>query len=735
MNKILLFLSCLFSFCLAAAEYSVFLAPDATPAEENAAQELVNGLRRIFGSAPASNTFAISRKDPGKCLFWVGQSGEAAQALGMKDFSDLKPDEILLKTFPDKTILLGARPRGTIYAVYEFLERAYGVRFWTADVEHWPVHEKFFRPGIDHRYAPVFQRRYVYYDLARKSPFCVKLRTNRYPLVSPRWGGCEEIIGFVHTFGLFVPAKKHFEAHPEWFALLGGKRVSDGQPCLTNREFRKALIESVLAALRKKKDPRMISISQNDGGKTFCECAECTRFIREHGNESDLLWDTVNEVADAIAAEFPDVQVETDAYSFTLEPPKTIVPRKNVVVRFCSGLSDKTQAIDSPGNEKKYSIFKEWCKFGNPLAVWTYETDFYHFYMPNPNWQGLLRGPRFFADHGVIDIFQQGSYAGPIADLSDLRVWVLGKLQWNPYQDPGKLIEEFAKGFYGKAAPCILDYIDHMIVSSRKGTNGISAFDISDDDLLRARKILLDGEKIVADDPVLRQHLRVAAVPVNLDLLQRPGLWEKPVPALQGVDWRQLLSDQLKIMAEEKVTRLAEDPFTPDMLERNIVLRLAWEKGAPPVPGYPEGTRWKQVAATDCQRYGVYREVKDPDAANGKVVEVDCTHATWTSQFPQPPEGCWDVYVELQCLGKEQNPSGTAATFGCYDVKQKDCVLKGSAKAETILAPGYHIVKMGRLTADENQFLYCAPAINKTVEHLRISRYIFIEAERTSDGK
>ena len=131
----------------------------------------------------------------------------------------------------------------------------------------------------------------------------------------------------------------------------------------------------------------------------------------------------------------------------------------------------------------------------------------------------------------------------------------------------------------------------------------------------------------------------------------------------------------------------------------------------------------------------IANEVEDPDAANGKAVEVDCTHATWTSQFPQPPEGCWDVYVELQCVGKEQNPSGTAATFGCYDVKQKDCVLKGSAKAETILAPGYHIVKMGRLTADENQFLYCAPAINKTVEHLRISRYIFIEAEQTSDGK
>ncbi|MBO4492016.1 MAG: hypothetical protein J5944_11725, partial [Lentisphaeria bacterium] len=76
MKKILILLSCLFSFVLAAGEYSVFLTPDATPAEENAAQELVKGLRRIFGAAPASDKFVISRKDPGMCLFWVGQSPE-----------------------------------------------------------------------------------------------------------------------------------------------------------------------------------------------------------------------------------------------------------------------------------------------------------------------------------------------------------------------------------------------------------------------------------------------------------------------------------------------------------------------------------------------------------------------------------------------------------------------------------------------------------------------------------
>ena len=231
-------------FTLSGAVPGIYLAPGAPLPEENAAMELQKGLKRIFGfSAP------IFRKDLGRCTFFVGQSPAAGKVLGIADFSVFKPDEILLKKVNGRMYLLGDRPRGTIYAVHEFLERAYGVRFWTAEAEHWPRYGKFFLPEIDHRYAPVFQRRYAYYDLSRKAPFCVKLRTNRY-WPGPQWGGTEEIIGFCHTFGLFVPAKKYFAAHPEWFAMLNGKRVPHGQPCLTSPGFRKAARTDSIRALR-----------------------------------------------------------------------------------------------------------------------------------------------------------------------------------------------------------------------------------------------------------------------------------------------------------------------------------------------------------------------------------------------------------------------------------------------------------------------------------------------------
>ena len=84
--------------------------------------------------------------------------------------------------------------------------------------------------------------------------------------------------------------------------------------------------------------------------------------------------------------------------------------------------------------------------------------------------------------------------------------------------------------------------------------------------------------------------------------------------------------------------------------------------------------------------------------------------------------------MELQCIGKA--PAGKVASFGCYDVEEKRGIAAGFVDAEKIAAPGYHLVKIGRLTPDNNQFIYCAPAVNKTVDRLRIASYVFIEVKK-----
>ena len=61
---------------------------------------------------------------------------------------------------------------------------------------------------------------------------------NSFPIPSDK-GGHITYKGFVHTSYALVPPADYFSKHPEWYALLNGKRVDhDAQLCLTDPELR-----------------------------------------------------------------------------------------------------------------------------------------------------------------------------------------------------------------------------------------------------------------------------------------------------------------------------------------------------------------------------------------------------------------------------------------------------------------------------------------------------------------
>jgi hypothetical protein len=42
----------------------------------------------------------------------------------------------------------------------------------------------------------------------------------------------------------------------------------------------------------------------------------------------------VNKIAEAIEKEFPDKEIITFSYTYSVQPPKTIKPRKNVIIYY-----------------------------------------------------------------------------------------------------------------------------------------------------------------------------------------------------------------------------------------------------------------------------------------------------------------------------------------------------------------------------------------------------------------
>ena len=113
---------------------TVVLGPDATAPERYAAEQLAVYLGRVTGAEfKTSDNAAVS----GSRIF-VGQTAVTKERLDEFDWASPRTDGILVRTVGNDLVLAGDRPRGSMYAVYSFLEDRLGVRWWTAGAETVP---------------------------------------------------------------------------------------------------------------------------------------------------------------------------------------------------------------------------------------------------------------------------------------------------------------------------------------------------------------------------------------------------------------------------------------------------------------------------------------------------------------------------------------------------------------------------------------------------------------------
>jgi hypothetical protein len=513
-------------WCHGADSPVIVIPKDPTPVENYAAAELQEHLKLASGAAPK----IISGTSPGSPAFYIGRSAPG-------ELPKFKPDEIMLKSLPDGSIILaGGESHGTLYAVYELLEKYYGVRWWTSTDTFVPKVAKLSIPkNVDIRYVPpVLIRECFYDDVIHHPKFASRLRSNGHRnRLSKEMGGHFEIIGFVHTFGKMIPPKVYFDKHPEWFSEIDGKRCSKRgvQLCLSNPEVVEVLTQKVLEKLRKHPDPRVISVSQNDFYMQ-CKCAKCVAIDKEEGSPAGTLLRAINKVAEAVEKEFPNVRVETLAYQYTQPAPKITRPRHNVLVRLCTIRLDYSQPIEAKGaNEPTRASLDEWAKIAPELAVWNYVTNYWNYFLPHPILRNLDDHIRYFAKCKAQYIFEQGitSAGDQLGDFAPMRAWVIAKLLWNPQLKGEALIDEFLLGYYGpKVAPVLKKYLwlleDEIAAEDKykfgcyhRNTKGWLTIPT----LIKARELMRQARELAADDPELSRRVDMAALSIDLATMER----------------------------------------------------------------------------------------------------------------------------------------------------------------------------------------------------------------------
>ena len=136
-----------------------------------------------------------------------------------------------------------------------------------------------------------------------------------------------------------------------------------------------------------------------------------------------------------IKDEFPGVYVDTLAYRYTRKAPKRLKPRDNVIVRLCSIECCFAHPLtaDCEANKEFASDIKAWSGICKNLFIWDYTTDFLYYVNPFPNLRVLQKNVRFFIDHNVIGMFEQGNGQSYSAEFGELRAYLISKLLWDPY--------------------------------------------------------------------------------------------------------------------------------------------------------------------------------------------------------------------------------------------------------------------------------------------------------------
>lgn len=712
------------------SDYQIVLAKGAPLADVTAANELSNYLEQITGV-----TLPIVEEKTDKPVIWVGQSPAISQVLGGLNFSTLRDDEIILKTVGNDLVLSGDAPRGTLYSVYELLESEFNVHFWSFEVTEVPKATTLELPQLDIRYAPELFYREGYYDTLQRNPrFAVQRRINGHCVnIPPELGGHLTLLGFCHTMDQFLPSKRYFEEHPEWYAERDGKR-QDGyaQLCLTNPEVRQALLNEVLRRLREAPDTRIISVSQNDNQR-YCLCDKCRAFVQEHGNQTDILIDVVNFIAESIEKEFPNVRVETLAYQYTRKAPKSVFPRKNVMIRLCSIECDFGRPLDSESNKSFSDDVKAWYKIAPVLFVWNYVTNFTKYYLPHPNWENLAGDIRFLLAHHMRGMFEQGS-AGPlkVADLPEYRAFLLSKLLWNPQSDEHAITEEFMNGFYGPAAPYIEHYIEIMkaaiaihseykLICYQQTTKGW----LSEDALIAAWNVFQSAKARVADDPKFKQRVEFAALPVTFAILERPEMFKHP--ELSNIDVRKLIDKTLASAKAAGTDIFSEGGESAEGVRSRLYRYHKIQEHTGTKPEIVGNKEWMDFSAIHCLiGAGTYSfSENDPEGMNGKAARMPETTDEWAVQLRDIPTGTYSIYVELRCDNKS---NATTYTAGIYNQKTK-AHLYTTGIGNDIAGSKYTLVKISdRYDLDDNTYVFIAPTKNTATGNLWVNRFILIEA-------
>ena len=418
---------------------------------ERAAEFLADALSKMTGAAFS----AIA-----------GEPRGGAIVLTADETADIPPEGYALSVSERMIEISSSSRGGAAYGVYAFLEEKLGCMFVSADFDYIPALPTVRLDAGESEFVPSVRWREVYsYEIDEdETGRADKLRIN-----GAEYAGWHT---WCHTSFDYLPPEEYYDEHPEYYSLYRGERVYkqgsvDGQLCWSNEEVYEIISEKVLAEMREHPEDRYWDISQMDNGISVgsgCTCGACRAIDDREGSQMGSLLTFINRLADEVKEEFPNNYVSTLAYNHTADPPATLRPRDNVIIKLCLMPGDCSASYAEPaGNYGRQAkeLVEKWGKIADNLLIWDYNIDFHNYLMPYPILDYIADNNDFYLENNAYGLFHQMS-RDKGGDSADLNAYLFARIMWDADTDLKAVFDKYLTVYYGAAAPYVAEYYRDM---------------------------------------------------------------------------------------------------------------------------------------------------------------------------------------------------------------------------------------------------------------------------------
>jgi hypothetical protein len=412
--------------------------------------------------------------------------------LGLYDYQS-NNDTFKLKGTKDIISIEGRCERAALYGVYDFLEKACGVRFF-APIEtheiipHIPrlVLQPFYdqnTPSMTYRRVnycsyrqTTIKRRYEFADWAFKNRLNVEngrlIPGNREKNLYTQ--KCDEFyqkrgdvyrIGSLwgHNYHRLIPPKKYFKTHPEYFCWNSKNNKyqwENAQICTTNPGVIKTITDIAEEYFKKYPSRSIFPVVPEDGSRLWCQCKECSKLNAPGlGYSFDHMADRAIYLVNAVAEElkkrnFKNKRIMFAVYQPTKLPPVKLELNPDSLVYYCV-YTDGTGEFTKPVSELLMAKDIEmWAKKAKgQLCIYNYVyMGFFYQFTTDAN---IVENYRYY---NSIDIKGNAAEMFESWGFDDYLMYLSLRLAWNPWIDTNALHRDYFASLYGPAADMMAEF-------------------------------------------------------------------------------------------------------------------------------------------------------------------------------------------------------------------------------------------------------------------------------------